>query len=80
MATSRHKLKHTRIDRILTLDRNLIQIEIKPHKHSDHEATIMTLDLQKYKRGARYWYFNNALLNDEQFTNGINKLWTMAKE
>ena len=69
----------TRIDRILinrTPDRNVIQVEIKPYQHSDHDATIMTLDLQKQKRGAGYWHFNNALLNDEQFTNDINKLWT----
>ena len=42
----------TRIDRILinrTLDRNVIQVEIKPYQHSDHDATIMTLDLQKQK-------------------------------
>ena len=68
----------TRIDRILTnrtLDRNVTQIEIKPYQHSDHDATVITLDLQKKKREAGYWHFNNTLLNDEQFTNDINKLW-----
>ena len=68
----------TRIDRILTnrtLDRNVTQIEIKPYQHSDHDATVITLDLQKKKQEAGYWHFNNALLNDEQFTNDINKLW-----
>ena len=49
-------------------------MEIKPYQHSDHDATIMTLDLQKQKRGDGYWHFNNVLLNDEQFTNDINKL------
>lgn len=77
--TSSNTRIRTRIDRILTnrtLDRNVSQIEIKPYQHSDHDATVITLDLQKQKRGAGYWHFNNALLNDEQFTNDINKLWT----
>ena len=40
----------TRIDRILTnqtFDWNVTQIKIKPYKNSDHDATVITLDLQE---------------------------------
>ena len=68
----------TRIDRILiskTLDHNVSKVEIIPYPLSDHEATTLTLDMEKLKRGKGYWHFNNRLLGNKQFTDEIETFW-----
>ena len=68
----------TRIHRILiskTLDHNVSKFEIIPYPLSDHEATKLTLDMEKLKRGKGYWHFNNRLLGNKQFTDKIETFW-----
>ena len=39
---------------------------------SDHDAILLTINLQQHQRGNGYWHFNNSLLNDHTFNVEIN--------
>ena len=36
---------------------------------------VLEISITERKRGAGYWKMNNSILNDEEYKNGINKLY-----
>ena len=50
--------------------------DIIPFPFSDHDAILLTINLQQQKRSNGYWHFNNSLLDDQTFNAEINNFWT----
>ena len=67
---------HRRLDYIFLsncLQENAKNIDILPSFLSDHSPVLLTLDASKNnKRGRGLWKFNNSLLQEESFRDGIS--------
>ena len=69
---------HRRIDKFYvtsTLANVITATDIIPFPFSDHDAILLTINLQQQQRGNGYWHFNNSLLNDQIFNGEINNFW-----
>ena len=69
---------HTRIDKFYvttTLANVITTTDIIPFPFSDHDAILLTINLQQHQRRNGYWHFNNSLLNDHTFNAEINNFW-----
>jgi len=73
----RNPIIQSRIDRFYvsdTLQYNIDKTEIVPGLSSDHSC--ITLSIKSTKNclsGPSFWKFNNSLLKNEEFTNGLNQ-------
>ena len=71
---------HTRIDKFyvsLPLTNLISHTDIVPFPFSDHDAILLTINLQQQPRGTGYWLFNKSLLDDQLFNTEINNFWTV---
>ena len=74
-------LIQSRIDRLYisdTLQYNVSRTEILPGKKSDHSAIMISIKPTKFigNTGPNYWKFNNSLLKNNEFTDGLKKYIT----
>ena len=47
---------------------------IVPGLFSDHSIILLEIDLENLAKGPEWWKFNNSLLHDKDYVNGIKHL------
>ena len=60
------------------ISKNIKSCKIIQAPAPDHKAVGLGISITERKRGARCWKMNNSILNDEEFKDGINKLYYNA--
>ena len=68
--------KQERLDYVLVSDSIFSFVtdsDIVPGYKTDHSDIILKLQLQDLERGRNYWKFNNTLLKDKKYIEGVKK-------
>ena len=68
---------HTQIDKFyvsLPLTNFISHTDIVPFPFSDHDAILLTINLQQQPRGTGYWLFNKSLLDDQLFNTDASRV------
>ena len=60
------------------ITKNIKSCKIVQAPAPDHKAVVLEISITERKRGAGYRKMNNSILNDEEFKNGINKVYCDA--
>ena len=75
--------RNSRIDLLLGSESLTVHTDscaIKQAPAPDHKAVTMNIRLRTNTRGKGYWKLNNSIINDEEYVEGITKLYEETME